>query len=99
MNDEEYIESLFELTPAQEKAFRSLEEAFKKCRKTGLTLYNVYGTLGCFDKKKIKEYTFQNDTSENFVTALDALNFTNTFSMGVNEFCDDEGLHCFVPKK
>jgi len=96
---EEQIEELFELTQNQEKAFRALKEAFARCRKSGLTLYNGYGTLGCFDKRKIKEYTFRDDTSEDFISAFDADRFTNTFNMGINEFCDDKGMHCFVPTK
>lgn len=97
--DEEYVRSLFELTTAQAKAWSDLEKAFEKCKKANLGFYNRYGNLGCFDKRKIKEYTFQQDCDTDFIPTPDCDMFTNEFSLGCNECADDDSIQCFVPVK
>lgn len=41
----------FEITEKQEKAFNELVKAFKKCRKSGLSLYGKQDHLTAYSKK------------------------------------------------
>jgi len=79
------IKDLFILTPEQDKAFKALKVAFKKCKKAGLFMYNNYGQLGVADENRISEY---NDTPSPFADGYTAHN-PNEFQLPCNEWADD----------
>lgn len=81
---------LFELKPKQKAAFVALEKAIKECNKSGLLMYNNYGTIGVCDKSKVKAY---NDHESMYKHG--DFNNPNEVKLPCNEWADD--THYFHP--
>jgi hypothetical protein len=78
---------IFDLTPAQEKAFKELEKAYKKCIKSGIYFYNCYGALSAVDKSKISKYINEPEGScLSNQELMDGAKFINI----PNEWADDQ---------
>ncbi len=87
---DELTEQLFELEPDQRKAFLKLKKAYKDCEKLGVGFYNLYGSIGAFDTKKISHY---NDTKDGGIEN-NGQNWQNEFK-SVDSWADD--THYFHP--
>ncbi len=78
------MEDIFKLKKDQQAAFNALKRAFEKCEKSGLMLYNNYGTIGACDGSIVRDY---NDLESDY-PEIDYPN-PNEIRMPCNEWADD----------
>ena len=87
-------DELFELTPAQQKAFNAIKKAFKQAEGKGLFWYNNHGTIGACDENKIISYT--DEKTKNCIYDDNTCNY-NEFRLPCSEWADDS--HYFHVKE
>jgi hypothetical protein len=88
------MENLFILTPKQQRAFNDLKKAYNKCSKLKIGFYNVYGTVGVYDKAKIEKY---NDDPNDGIMNINQ-NIANEFRHPAGDSWADD-THYFHPAK
>lgn len=68
-----------------------MRKALKDCEKSGLMMYNNYGTIGVCDKKRVARY---DDQPSEYKHGFNAYN-PNEVKLPCNEWADDQ--HYFHP--
>ena len=61
MKTNEEMQEAIELTPEQEKAWRSLERAIKKCKKENIYFYQVLESLGGLNGNNVRTIACDSD--------------------------------------
>ena len=75
------------LTKEQEKAVKSLERAFKKCKDANLYIHNCYGCLEAFDRAVVDSVDDEKDDDD--LDCEKHAHFIETHDMGLVSWADD----------
>ena len=90
------MDEINDLTVVQQKAFRSLDKAYKRCLKTGILFENRYGHLHAYDGEKVikltDDLTLEYNPIDNIISVYDAKCEANYFEIA-GEWCADDGSH------
>lgn len=84
---------VYDLSPAQKKAFEKLRNAYRDCKRKGIFFVNLYGTLYAVDKKLICDYGDKNFPPNAPYTVPNHEGFESAESIRIpNEWSDDTHL-------
>ncbi len=90
--DKEFVQEKIDLTPEQEKAFRSLERAVKKCRKANIYFYQVLETLGALNGHNVAKIdNIENHRNINWGDSRDLNNLAYPYVKTADSWAD--GTH------
>jgi MoaA/NifB/PqqE/SkfB family radical SAM enzyme len=83
------------LTPEQEKAFKSFERAYKKCKKSGIQFYTVLSTITAFNGEYIDDIHDDQSKKDFCLNVIDDFNSHLIDDVDFSGWADDDHFVSF----